>query len=205
MNMFFKLVLLASALALMTACASGARLKTDYDAHADFNAFKTYDFSSPTEIENPGFSDTVRLYYSAAIEQQLLRMDYARSDTPDLLIDVSVSLESRTSAPKIASRRYDLPYNTSITACPGSGDYNGQVAGPPSSAGSRPTVCRFEEGTVEVEVAGPKEGRTLWTAQLLVRIDPDERYAYLMQNIVNDTAAMLADAPFVNWSEAGRQ
>jgi hypothetical protein len=121
-----------------------------------------------------------------------------------MLIDVSVELESKTSAPKYASRRYALPYNTSITACPDSGDYNGQVAGPPSSAGSRPTVCRFEEGSVKFSVSGPEPGRALWTGQLRVRIDPDERYAYLMQNIVNDAASMLEDAPFVDWTEADR-
>ena len=40
------------ALALLTACASGPTIQTDYDHSIDFSKYKTYGYFSPMGIEN---------------------------------------------------------------------------------------------------------------------------------------------------------
>jgi hypothetical protein len=196
-----RVFLLQIVVVLLTACASDARLKSDYDPDVDFSAFRTFNLIGATEIENPDFPDLLKLYYSAAIEQQMLERGYTRADDPDILIRVSVDLKNMTSAPKLAKRRTVPPYSTPATACPSSGDYHGQVARSASSAGSLSTLCRFKEGSINIEMTGVVQKRTIWTGSFLVRIDEHEWSAYLLQNIANDTALLFEDSPLVTWRE----
>lgn len=195
MRTLTRVFLWQTAFFLLSACATEPRVQSDYDAGVDFRQFRTYNFSSPVEIENPDFPELVRLYYSAAVEQQLLGMGYTRSDNPDILIDVAADLEDKSQSPKPAKLTIGFR-RMALTACPDSGDYNGQIARSFSSAGSESTLCRFKQGSVKVEMTAVKPARQVWSGKLLVRIDENEKTAYLLQNIVNDMAHLFADSPF---------
>jgi len=203
MPVFLRIFLLHTTFALVTACASETRVRSDYDTSVDFEQLRTFNFSSPTESANPDFPERLRLYFSAAIEQQMLDRGYSRSEEPDILINVAEDLKDKTSAPKKAKRTWNLPYSAT-TACPDSGDYNGQIARSASATGSLPILCRFKAGPIKVEMTAGHPRRPMWTGTLLVRIDANERFAYLMQNIVNDTALLFANSPFADGREPGR-
>jgi len=188
--------LLLISFTLISACASDARIKSDFDNSLDFSEYRTFNFSSPAEIENPDFPENLRLHYSAAVEQQMLERGYTKTDNPDIVINVSVDLEDKTSAPKLATRRPMYPHSTPTTACPNSGDYNGQVARFSSSAGSLSTLCKFKEGSIKVDMMDTDLNQTIWAGTLHVRIDENERSYYLIQNIVNDTSLMFENSPF---------
>jgi len=193
--------LLLISFTLIAACASDSRITSDFDDSLDFSAYRTFNFSSPTEVENPDFPENLRLHYSAAIEQQMLERGYTRANYPDIVIDVSVALKDMTSAPKVATRnlrtrRPMYPHSTAATACPDSGDYNGQVGRSSSSAGSLSTLCKFKEGSIKVDMMDADLRQTIWTGMLHIRIDDNEKSYYLIQNIVNDTSLMFESSPF---------
>lgn len=196
MNAYIRLFVLIMIVALVTACASEPRVRSMYDDHVNFSGYQTYNFVGPIEIENPDFSELIRLQYSAAIEQQMLERGYSKADNPDILIDVSVDLKDMTSAPKLAKRRPRYPHDRPTTACPSSGDYNGQVTRFVSSSGSLTTLCEFKQGSVSVDMVGMDLNRTIWTGTLLVRIAENERPVYLIQNIVNDTSLLFENSAF---------
>jgi len=122
-------------------------------------------------------------------------MGYTKSDDPDILIDVSADLEDKTQSPKFAKMTTGYRRRAS-TACPDSGDYDGQIARAYSSTGSVSTLCRFKQGSIKVEMTATKPVRPVWSGNLLVRIAENERTAYLQQNIVNGTAQLFEDSPF---------
>ena len=196
MNAYIRLVVLVSMVALITACASEPRAQSSYDDHVNFSGYQTYNFNGPTEIENPEFSELIRLQYSAAIEQQMFERGYIKADNPDILINVSVDLKDMTSAPKPATRRPMYPHDRPTTACPSSGDYDGHVTRFVSSSGSLTALCEFKQGSVSVDMVGMDLNRTIWSGTLLVRIAENERPVYLLKNIVNETDLLFEDFPF---------
>ena len=196
MNAYLRLLVLVIIVALVTACASEPRVQSMVDDHVNFSGYQTYNFEDPTEFENPDFSELIRLQYSAAIEQQMLERGYSKADNPDILISVSVDLKDMTSAPKLAKRRPMYPHDRSTTACPSSGDYDGQVTRFISSSGSLSTLCEFKQGSVSVDMVGMDLNRMIWAGTLLVRIAENERPDYLTLNIVNDTNLLFEYSPF---------
>ncbi|MDX2417797.1 MAG: DUF4136 domain-containing protein [Xanthomonadales bacterium] len=196
MNAYLRLYVLVIIVALVTACASEPRVQSMIDDHVNFSGYQTYNFNGPTEIENPDFSELIRLHYSAAIEQQMLERGYSKADNPDILINVSVDLKDMTSAPKLATRRPMYPHDSPTTACPNSGDYEGQVTRFASPSGSLTTLCEFKQGSVSIDMVGKDLYRTIWAGNLLVRIAENERPVFLIQNIVKDTNLLFENSPF---------
>jgi len=195
MNTYMRLFLLVIMVALVTACASEPRVQSMVDDHVNFSGYRTYNFDGPTEIENPDFSELIWLHYRAAIEQQMFERGYIKADNPDILINVSVELKDMTRAPKLATRRPMYPRTSPITACPSSGDYEGQVTRFASSSGSLTTLCEFRQGSVSVELVGMDLNRTIWAGTLLVRIAENERPVFLVRNIVKDTNLLFENSP----------
>lgn len=195
MHTLTRVFLLQAVFIFLTACATESRFQSDYDPDLDFSQFRTYNFSNPVEIESPDSTELLTLYYSAAVEQQMLGRGYALSDDPDILINISADFKDMTQSPKLAVMTSG-PRRKASTACPDSGDYNSQIARPFSSTGSVSTLCRFKQGSVRIEMTASKPQRQVWSGNVLVRIGENERSAYLQQNIVNDTAQLFADSPF---------
>jgi len=196
MNPYIRLFVLVIIVALVTACASEPRVQSKYDDNVSFGGYQTYNFDGPTEIRNPEFAEHIRLQYSAAIELQMLERGYIKADNPDILINVAVDLKDMTSAPKPATRRPMYPHDRPTTACPNSGDYDGQVTRFVSSSGSLTALCEFKQGSVSVDMVGMDLNRTIWTGSLLVRIAENEKPVFLLRNIVNETDLLFEDFPF---------
>ena len=142
------------------------------------------------------FLSFVVLQFSAAVEEQMLKRGYSKSDNPDVLINISVDLKDATSAPKISRT-----WTSGSGVCPSYRFYNG---GPraPSSSGSMPTLCEFKEGSVRVDMVVVKLSRAMWSGVSLVRIDKDEARSNvisqrtLLSPIVADTNIMFENYPF---------
>jgi hypothetical protein len=178
-------IVLASALLLMSACASDTRVQSNFDQSMDFSQYNTYNFHNKTEIENPEFDSVVGLTFSAAVEQQLLSRGYTRSDQADILIDVSIDVEDKSRAP------------TPSHGCPSYSSNNSAFISTSVIAGQRRgTYCQYTEGPVKIEMVDAKLKRTIWEGTSIVRIDERERGILLSAFIVRDVEAMFADSPF---------
>lgn len=183
MNECKKVFLLFFTFVLITACASNPRVQSNYDDSLDFSNYETYNFSSRTEIENPDLTGDLELYFSAAVEQQMILRGLMRSDIPDILINVSVNIEDVSAAPVRANN------------CPRYGDYySRRVADSYAGTGRRP-MCIYSEGSIKVDMVDAKLNRTIWEGVSHVRIDEKDRGAGLVLSVVDDVATMFDDSP----------
>ena len=183
MNRFSGISSLLISLALLTACTSNPRVQSSHDDSLDMSVYETYNFSSRTEIENPDLPGTLELYFSAAVEKQLLLKGLVKSDKPDILINVSVDLEEVTSAPVRANN------------CPRYNDYySRKVADRYDGKGRRP-MCIYTEGSIVVELVDAELNSTIGEGISHVRMDEKDRGASLVQSVMKDVAEMFGETP----------
>jgi hypothetical protein len=190
MSVFLRVFLLLINFALIVACTSNPRVQSNRDANLNISRYKTYNFSSRTDIENPDLPGTLELYFSAAVERQMLLMGLVKSDMPDILINVSVDIEDVSSAPVRGLN------------CPRYDDYYSQrVADRYAGEGRRP-MCIYTEGSIVVEMFNEELSRTLFKGVSRVRMDENDRGDSLARSVVGDVVVMFGDrsrAPVVGW------
>lgn len=182
MNRLTKLFLLSITFALISACSSNQRVQSNYDADVGLSDYKTYNFVSTTAIKDPDASGELQLYFSAAVENQMLSRGLVKSDTPDILIDVVVDLEDKTSAPmrKNSCPRYQDYYSWYIVPI-----YEGQ---------SRPTMCVYKEGSVQVEMVSAETNQQIFEGLALVRLDRNDTGPFLVKSVLDDVAVMFDES-----------
>ena len=181
---------------------SSPRIQSGYDAGQDFSQFETYNFIDPTKIKDVDSSELLTLQFGAAIEQQMLKRGYLRTDSPDILINVSIDLNHKTRAPITRTFPGVLVQDRS-EQCPSYDDYNGSrfVRRIRSSAGSLRTLCEFQEGSVSVDLIDAEKRHAIWSGILSVRIAKDEmrlnstNQRTLFPSMVNDAIIMFENFP----------
>jgi len=177
-----KVFLVLISFALLTACASNARVQSSYADSLDFSHYETYNFSSRTEIEDLDLQGMLELDFSAAVEQQLTWKGLVRSDSPDILINISVDTED-VIAPPVRG-----------TLCPRYNDYySRRFADPYAGEGRRP-MCIYTEGTIKVEMVDVQLDHAIWEGVSRVRMDESDKGARLIRSVVDDVATMFTDS-----------
>ena len=104
-----RFALLAVA-ALLTGCATGPDIRSDYDRSVDFSQYRTYNFFSPMGIENPNYSSLLGQMFRDAIDAQMQPRGYVLSDNPDLLINVSAQFQDKTKVRTYTEPTYGVGY-----------------------------------------------------------------------------------------------
>ena len=174
-----KVLLLPITFTLIAACTSNPRVQSNYDDSLDFGVYETFGFASRTEIQDPDLSGILELYFSAGVEQQLRSRGLVGSDTPDILITVSVDIEDVSRAPVRGNN------------CPRYNDYNSRrVADSYGGEGRRP-MCIYSEGSIEVDMVDVEQDHTIWEGVSRVRLDKNDRGTALLMSVVNDVATMF--------------
>jgi hypothetical protein len=183
-----KLYLVLSSFALLTGCASNARVQSSYDDSLDFSGYGTYNFSSRTEIKNPDLQGELELNFSAAVEQQMRIRGLVRAENPDILINVSVDVED-VSAPPVRG-----------TLCPRYDDYySRRFADPYAGQGRRP-MCIYTEGSVNISMLDVEANERIWKGTSRVRLDEKDRGISLVRSVMRDV-----DTMFNNSANRGNQ
>ena len=183
MTRLFGLMLFLLAPALMVACTSNPRVQSDYDDNLDFSLYRTFDFSSRTEIEDPDLAGDLELYFSAVVMQQLQARGLVRSDEPEILINVSVNVEDVSRAP-VQGRN-----------CPRYEDYNSRRRADGYTGEGRRPMCIYTEGSIEIDMRDVGQNHTVWEGVSRVRLDKDDRGIALLRSVANDVATMFEEFP----------
>jgi hypothetical protein len=171
------------ALTLMAACTSHPKVQSDYDGDRDFGQYRTFDFSSRTEIENPDLAGNLELYFSAAVMRELHAKGLVRSDDPDILINVSVDIED-VSRPPVRGLN-----------CPEYEDDNNRRSADSFSGEGRRPMCIYAEGSVAVDLMDVARDQAIIEGVSQVRLGENDRGAALLQSVVNDVATMFGESP----------
>ena len=80
---------------LLAACSS-VKVNYDYDPQADFSRYKTYSFTD--DARNLEVGELIRGRILTAIEAEMSKKGFTKSETPDMLVDLHVKTAKRTEA-----------------------------------------------------------------------------------------------------------
>jgi len=185
---FFRILVLAGIPVLLASCASKPTIQTDYDHTIDFTSYKTYGFFNPMGIENPNYSSIYGSILRDAISKELESRGYAKSDKPDLMINVSGRLKDKT---KVTTT--NDPYM-------GAGYYGyrggryGAWGG--YGYGSSTHVSNYTEGTVNVDIVDHELKRMVWEGVAVGRVKEKKTNEETRASIHAGIQEMFAAYPF---------
>jgi hypothetical protein len=147
----FRSLMFFTFAALLAACATGPRVMSDVDPHADFTHYRTYAFSDPLGT-NRDSADTLlsqRLKAAAAREMQARGFVY-QPQAPDLLLNFHAKVEEKVySTPMLTPSFGYYGYRRGFYATwPGWGFDN--------------YVDTYTEGTLNIDVVDAARKRLVW-------------------------------------------
>ena len=183
-----RYAMLAGAVILLTACASGPKIETDYDHTVDFSQYRTYGFFNPMGIENPNYSSIYGSIFRAAITREMESRGYTMSDNPDLMINVSGRMQDKTKVTTTSD-----PYM--------GGGYYGYRRGSYGAwggygYGTSTHVSNYTEGTVNVDMVDRNLKRMVWEGVAVGRVNEKKTNDETRANIHAGITEMFAGYPF---------
>lgn len=183
----FRLFALLAAAALLTACASGPDIRSDYDRSVDFSQYATYNFFSPMGIENPNYSTIYGSVFREAISREMEARGYVKSDDPDLLLNVSARLQDKT---KVTT--YNDPYPMGYYGYR-RGFYDPWYG---YGYGTQTHVSQYTEGTVNIDMVDARAKRMVWEGVGVGRLKEGRTNDEVRQAISDGVATMFQGYPF---------
>ena len=180
---FARLLLLTG----LAGCASTADITSDYDQHADFGAYRTWNFIEGAGPDHEGYESLFTQYMREAITIEMEKRGYAKSDNPDLLVNFNAYLQDKTqvrSAPASPPMGY-YGYR---------GAYYGAWGG--YGYGTDTYVSQYTEGTFNIDLVDARRRQLVWEAVGVGRITDDTR-ENLRQKVMEGVPRFFALYPFV--------
>lgn len=83
--------------ALLTACASGPQLRTDYAPGVDFTAYETFGFARELGTDRAGYTSLITSHFKSAVRAEMEDLGYRYvEDDPDLIVNFYTRVEERS-------------------------------------------------------------------------------------------------------------
>ncbi|MCD0504003.1 DUF4136 domain-containing protein [Bordetella petrii] len=174
----FPVLALAS---LLSACASGPTVRSDYDHAADFARYRTFGFMSPLGTDKAGYSSLLTERLKTATRGQMEMRGYTYSEqAPDLLVNFNAKLQAKTE----------------VTPAPG--PYYGYRAGfyggwPGYGWGN--DVYQYTEGTLNIDLVDARRKQLVWEGVSTGVVNNPEA-ATSTQNVEASVAQVFSRYPF---------
>lgn len=90
-------LIIVAVLGLLVACATGPKVRTDYDHAANFASYRTYNFAPELGTDRGGYSTIVTGHFKRAVAREMESRGYTlATDKPDLLVNFYTSVRERT-------------------------------------------------------------------------------------------------------------
>ena len=151
--------ILAASLAILIAsgCSSTGKLRSDYDPTADFGAYTTYNFMENAGPNDGEYESFFTKYVKAAVDEEMQKRGYTKSDNPDLLVNFNAILQERTEV------------STMPAAPPPVYGYYGYRRGYYGTWGSygwgtETQVSQYTEGTFNIDLVDASRKQLVWEA-----------------------------------------
>ena len=173
---------------LLTACASGPKIETDYDHAVDFSQYKTFGFFSPMSIEGENYSTLFGQTFRESIGREMRARGYIESDNPDLGVNVSARLQEKT---KVTQTVDPMMH----------GGYYGYRRGyyDPWGGygyGTTTNVSQYTEGTINVDLVDMEQDRLVWEGVGIGRVKSNRSNADTRVAIDEGVTTMFEGYPF---------
>ena len=186
-NRFLVLSLSLILTSLLSACSSGLKVRSDIDPTVDFSRYTTYNFFEPMGIESGYNSPVFGEHFREAIGGELARRGYQASDTPGLLINVTIRGDD-----KVSMRSRTTPYMTGgYYGRPGGASY-GSAVGVGVSVGGGARVK--SEASVFIDIVDFNEHKVVWQGVAVINVN-DKVALQLRDAIFTATNKVLEQYP----------
>lgn len=168
-----KLRLLAGRLLLglvvllaLAACATGPRVRTDFDPEADFARYRSYAFYQPLAMDKAGYSSYMTDRIRAAIRREMDARGYIFNEgSPDIRVNFQGIVQDKTDV--YSSPYMDFPYFYG----PRARGYYGYYGGYPGwGFYDGPQVTHYREGTVTMDLVDAARSRLIWSGSASGRV-----------------------------------
>ena len=173
--------------AMLTGCASGPKIQTDYDPSVDFSQYRTFGFFNPMSIEGDNYSTLWGQVFRESIGKQMRALGYVESDNPDLGINVSAKIREKTKVTTSADPYMHGGYYT----------YRRGYYDPWMSYGYGTTthVSQYTEGTVNIDIVDMAQKRMVWEGIAIGRVKEGRSNAEVREAINDGVIEMFAGYP----------
>lgn len=169
-------------------CASTPDVNFDYDRSADFGAYQTWNFIEDAGPDYEGYESLFSKYMIEAIEIEMTKRGYTKSDNPDLLANFNAMIQDKT---KVST----MPSSPPMGGYYGyRGGYYGAWGG--YGYGTETRVSQYTEGTFNIDLIDAKKKQLVWEAVGVGRITDDTR-ENLYEKVMAGVPRYFALYPFV--------
>ncbi len=188
LDVFLRISVAGAAMLLLSGCASGPNLRSDYDATADFGAYRTYNFMEQANRDN--YESLFSKYMKEAITIEMENRGYSLSTNPDLLVNFNAYLQEKTdvrttpAAPPMMAGGY-YGYRTGYYGAWGGYGY-----------GTETHVSQYTEGTFNIDLVDARRKQLVWEAVGIGRVN-DKTFEQLEERVKAGVPQFFALYPFV--------
>lgn len=161
---------------ILSACSSGLQVRSDSDPTTDFSRYQSYNFFDPMGIEGGYNSPVFGENFRAAISNEMRQKRYRKTDSPDLLVNVTIRADDQ-----VRMRSYTAPYMSGGYYNRPGGAHYGSSLGVGVSVGQRATVTT--EASVFIDLVDVEKHQVVWQGVAVV-------------DVTDKVAKQLRDATF---------
>jgi len=183
----FYHVLLLFLVAVLAGCASGSKIRSDYDPAANFGAYNTYNFFADAGPDNTNYQSFFSQYMVAAITIEMEKRGYTKANDPDLWVNFNANLQDKT---KVTT--------TPSTMSGGYYGYRGGYYDPWGGYGygTETRVSQYTEGTFNIDLVDNARDKLVWEAIAVGRVTQKD-LDNLEQIVMEGVPEFFVKYPFV--------
>jgi len=171
-------------------CASTPNIMSDYDPGADFGSYKTWNFIEDAGPDYAGYHSLFSQYMMEAIEIEMEKRGYVRSDNPDILLNFNAIVQDKTKVTQTPAMGPPMGM--------GYYGYRGGYYDPWYGYGyaTETRVSQYEEGTFNIDIVDAKQKKLVWEAVGVGRIT-DKARENLRQTVMEGVPVFFSKYPYV--------
>jgi hypothetical protein len=147
-----RTLMLAASLALLAACATGPKIRTDHDPAANFASYRTWNFAPDVGTDRAGYSTLVTTHFKTAVSREMQARGYTQSDRPDLLVNFYTTVREHTSVQSTPRLSVGLGYY----------GYRTGLYGAWPMYGNDVTSTTYRVGTASIDVVDAARKQLVW-------------------------------------------
>ena len=160
---------------LFSACSSGLQVRSDSDPTANFSQYNSYNFFDPMGVEGGYNSPVFGEHFRAAISREMGQKRYRKTDSPGLLVNVTVRTDDQV---KMTS--YTAPYMSGAYYNRPGGAYYGSSLGMGVSVSQRAT--KVTEVSVFIDLVDVEQHKVVW--QGVAVLDASDKVAKQLRDAI---------------------
>ena len=173
---------------LTTACAPPPpRVDVVQDPGVQVVAFSTWNFVDPMTVEAQGYPEAVISGFQRTIEQIMEARGYARSEDPELLVNVAAALSDQGDA-SLQSDAYQAIHVQR-------GTFHNSWRGYGEGYGASTRQQRYGDGSISIGLIAREANALAWEAVATGRLSGQRSDEAMVEMIETVTQQMLADLP----------